>query len=119
MGLRNTIEEIPRFCIMCKGPIPPTRNWSSVTCSKECSTRRADFWRNRQDMTQCRYCQKPSTPEERTRYLLWRRWEKAGVGDEKSAQNLLRENARLKCKLAELQDESANDEQEKTGEEGS
>jgi hypothetical protein len=52
-------------------------------------------------MKQCRYCLKPSNPEERARYQAWRRWEKAGQGEEQSAASLLREVERLKKKLAE------------------
>jgi hypothetical protein len=89
-------------CVICAKPIPADRRWDAVTCSKECSTARQNFFRSHQDLKECRYCQRPSTPEERMRYQAWRRWEKAGLSDEASAASLLRENARLKRKLAEL-----------------
>jgi hypothetical protein len=63
-------------CVMCPNKIPPDRPRSSVTCSKECATARKNFHRSREDKRACRYCQKPSTPEERLRYQRWRRWEK-------------------------------------------
>ena len=63
-------------CVMCKKDIPGDRPRSSVTCSKECSIARKNFHRSREDKRACRYCQKPSTPEERLRYQRWRRWEK-------------------------------------------
>lgn len=90
-----------RFCVMCKKAIPEDRKWDSVTCSTECSKDRKDYGRSRKDQVECRYCLRPSTPEERARYHAWRRWEKAGQDDEKSAAALLREVERLKRKLAE------------------
>jgi hypothetical protein len=51
---------------------------------------------------ECRYCYRPSTPEERARYHAWRRWEKAGQSEEQSAAALLRQVERLKKKLGEL-----------------
>ena len=89
-------------CIVCTNPIPSDRRWDAVTCSKECSKARQDFYRSRADLVSCRYCQRPANVEERNRYLAWRRWEKAGLSDEQSAAALLKENARLKRKLAEL-----------------
>lgn len=66
----------PMHCIVCTNPIPPGRKRDAVTCSPACSKTRRDFWRSRQDQAQCRYCQRPSNPEERARYLAWRRSEK-------------------------------------------
>jgi hypothetical protein len=88
------------FCVVCQKPVPETRQWSAITCSKECSRARKDFARSHQDQTECRYCRRPATPEERARYQAWRRWEKAGIGEEQSSAKLLRENQRLAEKLA-------------------
>jgi hypothetical protein len=46
-----------------------------VTCSDECSRARIAFRRNHERKRECRYCFKPSSPEERSRYQRWRRWE--------------------------------------------
>jgi predicted nucleic acid-binding Zn ribbon protein len=63
-------------CVVCTNPIPPERKWDAITCSKECTKARRDFGRSRKDMIECRYCMRPSTPEERARYLAWRRAER-------------------------------------------
>jgi predicted nucleic acid-binding Zn ribbon protein len=63
-------------CVVCQNPIPPERKWDAITCSKLCTKARKDYGRSRKDQVQCRYCLRPSTPEERTRYLAWRRAEK-------------------------------------------
>ena len=117
MARKDDFRSTPRFCVMCQNPIPPERKWDAITCSKECTKRRKDFGRSRLDAMECRYCRRPSTPEERARYAAWRRWEKAGQGDETTAAALLRENVRLKHKLAELQSETTTDEQSKDGQE--
>lgn len=90
-------------CVVCQKQIPSDRKWDAVCCSTECSKLRKNYGRSRKDQISCRYCLRPSTPEERVRYQAWRRWEKAGQSDEKSAGSLLREVERLKRKLAELE----------------
>jgi hypothetical protein len=76
MPRKDAVTGQTLFCVMCQNPIGEDRPRSSVTCSKECSTARKNFHRSREDKRACRYCQKPSTPEERIRYQRWRRWEK-------------------------------------------
>jgi hypothetical protein len=73
-------------CVVCKNPIPSTRKWDSVTCTPECTKARKDYGRSRQDQTECRYCLRPSTPEERTRYLAWRRAEKKAAKEQEASQ---------------------------------
>lgn len=90
-------------CVVCQNTIPVDRKKDAVTCSAECTKARKDFFRSKQDQVSCRYCQRPSSPEERARYQAWRRWEKAGQKDEQSAAQLLREVERLKRKLVELE----------------
>ena len=93
-------------CIVCTNPIPSDRRWDAVTCSKECSKARQDFYRSRADLAaECRYCRRPANARgtQPLRCRVWRRWEKAGQGDEASAAALLRENVRLKQKLTQLQ----------------
>lgn len=62
-------------CIMCPNFIPADRPKRAVTCSKECSQARKDYGRALQDRTECRYCERPSTPAERARYKRWRKFE--------------------------------------------
>jgi predicted nucleic acid-binding Zn ribbon protein len=60
-------------CIVCQNPIPHDRPKLAVTCSKECTVIRKNFWRSRQDARTCRYCLKPSTPEQRLAFQRWKR----------------------------------------------
>jgi predicted nucleic acid-binding Zn ribbon protein len=63
-------------CIMCKNPIPPERlSRLGVTCSDACKKARKDYLKNRIENKHCRYCHKPSTPEQRKRFQRWVRWE--------------------------------------------
>jgi predicted nucleic acid-binding Zn ribbon protein len=71
-------------CVVCATPIPSTRKWDAITCSKECTAARKNYGRSRKDQTECRYCQRPSTPEERTRYLAWRRAEKKAAKEQEA-----------------------------------
>jgi predicted nucleic acid-binding Zn ribbon protein len=102
MPLRAEPVSLDRFCVVCQNPIPADRKVDAVTCSKECGKKRKDYMRATTALRSCKYCQRPATIEERARYAAWRRWEKAGQSDENSAVKLLRENAHLKRKLAEL-----------------
>lgn len=101
MARRDDYSGVMMHCIVCTNPIPAGRKKDAVTCSPECTKARKDWGRSRQDQEFCRYCQRPSSPEERHRYLAWRRWEKKGLTEEQSAAALLKENERLKRKLAE------------------
>ena len=103
MARTDAYRGVHTHCVMCSKAIPADRRWDAITCSPECSKARKDYGRSRQDQIECRYCQRPSTPEERTRYMAWRRWEKAGIKEEQSAAALLRQVERLKRKLAELE----------------
>jgi hypothetical protein len=98
-----------RFCVMCKSEIPPERKWDAITCGPECTKMRKQYGRSRRDQHQCRYCLHPSTPEDRVRFNMWRKWEKKGMAEEQFAaqvlevNRLVRENERLKRRLAELE----------------
>lgn len=63
----------PMHCIVCRNEIPHDRPKMAVTCSKECTKARKDYWRSKQDAKHCRYCMKPSTPEQRLAFQQWRR----------------------------------------------
>ena len=99
---------VTRHCVMCGKPIPADRKSDAVTCSPEHTKQRKDFLRSKIDAKECRYCNRPSTPEERVRYGMWRRWEKKGMANEQFAAQVLettrlvRENERLKRRLGEL-----------------
>jgi hypothetical protein len=60
-------------CVVCKNEIPPERRWDAICCSPECTKKRKDYGRSRRDQVVCRYCYKPSTPEQRKSYQQWRR----------------------------------------------
>jgi hypothetical protein len=65
--------------------------------------------RSRLDQTECRYCNKPSTPEDRVLYGMWKKAHKKGLTEEQFAAQVLnitrivRENDRLKKQLATLE----------------
>jgi hypothetical protein len=60
---------------MCTNEIPADKKWDAICCSPECTKARKQYGRSRKDQTACRYCLKPSTPEERARFNLWQKWE--------------------------------------------
>jgi len=109
MARRDDYRGTPRYCVMCKNEIPVERKRDAVTCSPECTTARKNWGRSRLDAVECRYCNRPSTPEERVRYGMWKKWEKKNTGNEVFDEGVLevnrltRENDRLKKRLAELE----------------
>ena len=94
---------------MCQTEIPASRKSDAITCSTECTRKRRDYIRSKMDAEECRYCRRPSSPEERARFNMWSKWEKKNGGNEEfSAQvlevnRLVRENAKLNQRLAELE----------------
>jgi hypothetical protein len=60
---------------MCSQPIGDDRPKTAITCSKECTEKRKQWRRSREDSIRCRYCLRPSSQAERSRYQRWRRWE--------------------------------------------
>jgi predicted nucleic acid-binding Zn ribbon protein len=72
---KDAFSQITTHCVMCGTPIPKDRPKQAITCSAECSLQRKNFRRSKQDARECRYCRRPSTPEERSRYLRWRKHE--------------------------------------------
>jgi hypothetical protein len=93
---------------MCKNPLAADRKKDAVTCSKECSTARKNYLRSRQDATQCRYCNKPSTPEDRVLFSAYKKWLKQNSANPEfaaqitEATRLAHDVERLKRQLAEL-----------------
>ena len=109
MARTDAFRDVERFCVMCKKPIPIERKWDAVTCSKECSKLRKDYGRSRRDQEFCRYCNKPSTPEQRVLFSAHAKAMRKGMTDEQFAAQVLEvtrlvhENERLKRRLAELE----------------
>lgn len=62
------------YCCVCKtNEISPERiNHGAVTCSKECAQKLRGIRRRLADRVKCRYCNAPSTPEERKLFRKWR-----------------------------------------------
>ena len=75
-----TLNSFTRHCVVCTKPIPDKARRDVVTCSKECVKIRRKVMIAMLDAVRCKYCQRPSTPEERARY---RRWRLAEAAEEK------------------------------------
>lgn len=109
MARTDAYRGVERYCVMCTNLIPVERKSDAITCSKECTKKRRDFLRSKIDATQCRYCNKPSTPEERVLFSMWKKAMRQNMGDESFAAEvanvtrLARENERLKRRLAEFE----------------
>ncbi len=65
---------IPR-CIVCTNEVPPRRRTSrnKETCSQECAKVLKDYKRWNLMRRFCPNCRHPSSPEERTDFLRWRK----------------------------------------------
>jgi len=64
----------PVFCVVCGKEVPSDRKKRrSVTCSEEHQKIRTNYLRERKELKKCKYCNQPSTPEEREEFKLWRR----------------------------------------------
>jgi predicted nucleic acid-binding Zn ribbon protein len=103
MARTDTYRGVSMNCVVCSNPIPKDRKADAVTCGPDCTKARKNWLRSRKDQTECRYCLRPSTPEERTRFMAWRRWEEAGMSNEESLASLLHRVERLQRKLAEYE----------------
>lgn len=67
---------IKAYCVVCKEEIPEDRvRKQSVTCKKECADARRRAQRTLQDERECRYCRRPSSPEEREAFNRFRKLE--------------------------------------------
>lgn len=73
---RQTFDKIESFCVVDKNPIPVDRlKRRAVTCSKTCSKIRTAQLMAVMEQMECKYCRRPSTPEERQAYKRFRRLE--------------------------------------------
>lgn len=73
MARRDEFHGAALNCLMCENKIPPDRPKNAVTCSKECTVARKNYWMSKLDAKMCRYCMKPSTPDQRAEYRQWKR----------------------------------------------
>ena len=110
MARKDDYTGVVMHCCVCQEPIPRERKKDAVTCSPQCSKLRKDYFRSLIDKHFCRYCMKPSSAEDRARYQMWRKWEKAGLSESESAAALLRVVEQLKRKLAKHEDKNGHPE---------
>lgn len=74
---RNSYAEVDFRCVVCTNPIPADRlKYGAITCSPEHGKIREAAIRAGKDTKECRYCRKPSTPEDRAAYQRFRKFEK-------------------------------------------
>lgn len=99
---KNDFTDTPLRCSVCTEPIPHNMRVDAVTCSPECSTKRAAMIRDRKAHKECPICHRPATPEQRERYKRWHQWEARGTTDENANVHLLRENQKLKRTIEEM-----------------
>lgn len=64
------------FCMNCGEPLPEDRIAQSTTCQESCAIARKKMLLARRDAKQCRYCQKPSTLEQRAAFMRFRKLER-------------------------------------------
>ena len=73
---RTDFSDVETHCIVCTTLVPPDRRkYKAITCSDECAIKRKNSIRARQDLRECRYCRKPSTPEDRAAFSRFRKLE--------------------------------------------
>jgi predicted nucleic acid-binding Zn ribbon protein len=69
----TTSTGIVFHCVICGDAIAPERvTRKAVTCSEAHARDLKNERRKLRDMTRCRNCNRPSTPEERRLFTLWR-----------------------------------------------
>ena len=68
------MKELTFHCVMCGDAISPDRvTRKAVTCSEAHARDLKNARRILRDMTRCRLCNRPSTPEERKEFTAWRK----------------------------------------------
>lgn len=61
------------YCTVCRSPVEDERIVrGAFTCSRQCATKLRNIRRRKHELTKCRYCHQPSTPEERREFRKWR-----------------------------------------------
>jgi hypothetical protein len=70
---RKTYDDVTTHCVICTAEVPIDRQRrGAITCSKEHSKLRRAHLFAIMDQKECRYCRRPSTPEEREAYRRFR-----------------------------------------------
>lgn len=73
---RKTYDDVKTLCIICGSEIPTERIMrGAITCGKEHAKLRRAQLQAITDKKECRYCRRPSTPEEREAYKRFRKFE--------------------------------------------
>lgn len=68
------MKELKFHCVICGDRISPERvTRKAVTCSEAHARELKNARRQLRDMTRCRLCNRPCTPEERKLYTAWRK----------------------------------------------
>jgi len=71
-----TFEQVKNFCVIDQLPIPIERvKRHATTCSKECAKKLRKQRMMLMEQTECKYCRRPSTPEEREAFRRFRKLE--------------------------------------------
>jgi hypothetical protein len=87
-----TLDQVRNFCVFDGKLIPAERvKRNAVTCSKECAKAIERQRMLLMEQSECKYCRRPSTPEERESYKQWRRWVKEQA-TAKSTEEITEEN---------------------------
>lgn len=74
---RKTYDDIKTLCIICGTEVPKERLMrGAITCSKEHAKLRRAQLTAIVDKKECRYCRRPSTPDEREAYKRFRTLER-------------------------------------------
>ena len=74
---RKTYDDVKTLCIICGTDVPKDRLMrGAITCSKEHAKLRRGQLQAITDKKECRYCRRPSTPEEREAYRRFRTLER-------------------------------------------
>lgn len=74
---RKTYDDVKTHCIICTNEVPKERLMrGAITCTKEHAKLRHSQLQAIVDRKECRYCRKPSTPEEREAYKRFRNMER-------------------------------------------
>lgn len=73
---RKTYDDVETHCVICKELVPKDRLMrGAITCTKEHAKLRRAQLQAITDKKECRYCRRPSTPEEREAYKRFRKFE--------------------------------------------
>jgi hypothetical protein len=67
-----SLDNIDVFCVVCGTVVPDDRKRRrSITCRDLCAKQRNAYLRAKAESRKCKYCNQPSTPEERRLFKQW------------------------------------------------